>query len=767
MPGKRLRAASWSGLFGAILVAGVLTGGTAAYASTTYVVDNTNPSACSDTGPGTASQPFCTILAGANKAVAGDTVLINAGTYAGTSVNPKNSGTAGSPITFAANPGVTISGGTRAFALSGKSYITIRGFTITGTSSYGISVSGGSNVTIAGNTESFAGTPITSPAMGIYLSNLNGGFVQGNITHDNSAHGIYLTGSTTGVTVQGNTSYHNAYQYIRNANGIDDIAPGNAIIGNVTYANEDTGINIYTGGDNALVANNVTYDNGDHGIDDYNVTGGRIIGNTVYYNCTDGINVEGTSGNYDIENNVSMNNSTGAVINPTPIPINPSTGLPYYTNNCNRRVGNIGVYDSAPATTTANYNLVYQSGAGAWYSWAGVTYSGTGLSALRSATGQEANGIFGNPLFVNASAWNLQLSAGSPAIDSANSLASGEQSTDILGNSRVDDPSTPNTGNPSGSYYDRGAYEYQPGGGGGGTQTPPTAKLAVSPASGTAPLAVTADASGSTAGSSPISTYSFDFGDGTTGGPQSGATASHTYQSAGTYKVTVTVTDGNNMTSTASQTVTATSASSKAKYVNQIATNTSTNSHTSGSVTVWRTGGVAAGDLMVVTVQLTGTSATGAVSGTDSKGDTLHVASDISDSSGGRLLTLSGVAASGLAVNDQITVSFPTASSYRIMADEVSGVTGLDQQSAASGTGSSFSSGATGTTSQSGEFVFTTVATFGGTSVSWNSGLTPLATYTLGSNALGRAYQVPTSTGSFTGSGTVSGSWLAEVVAFK
>src|SRR5436309_2324784 len=189
-------------------------------------------------------------------------------------------------------------------------------------------LAGGTNLTIASNTESFAGTPITSPAMGIYLSNLNGGLVQGNVTHDNSAHGIYLTGTTTGVTVQGNTSYHNAYQYQRNANGIDDIAPGNSIIGNVTYANEDSGINIYPGGNNALVSDNVTYDNGDHGIDDFNVTGGRIIGNTVYFNCTDGINVEGTSGNYDIENNVSMNNATGAVINPTPIPINPSTGQP-------------------------------------------------------------------------------------------------------------------------------------------------------------------------------------------------------------------------------------------------------------------------------------------------------------------------------------------------------------------------------------------------------------------------------------------------------
>ena len=758
MRGNGRQAASWCGLFGIVIAASVLTSATAARASTTYVVDNTSPS-CSDT----AGQPFCTIAAAAKKAQAGDTVLVNAGTYAGTSVNPTNSGTSGSPITFTANHGVTISGGTRAFALSSRSYITISGFTITGTSSYGISVSGGGNVTISNNTESYAGTPISAPAAGIYLNNVAGGLVQGNVTHDNSAHGIYLTGTTTGVTVQGNTSYHNAYQYERNANGIDDIAPGNSIIGNVTYANEDTGINIYTGGDNALVADNVTYDNGDHGIDDYDVTGGRIIGNTVYGNCTDGINVEGTSGNYNVENNVSMNNATGAVINPTPIATNPSTGQPYYTNLCNRRVGDIGIYDSAPSSTTANYNLVYQSGAGAWYTWAGVSYTGaSSLSALQKASGQESHGIFANPLFVNPSAWNFQLSAGSPAIDSADSLASGEQATDILGNSRFDDPCTPNTGNPSGSYYDRGAYEYQ--GGGSCSQNGPTAKLTVSPSSGTAPLAVTADASGSTAGSSPISSYSFNFGDGTTVGPQSGATANHTYQNPGTYTVTVTVTDGNNNTSQATQSVTVNA--HMAAYVNSIATNDSTSSHTSESVTVWRTGGVAAGDLMVVTVQLTGTS-TGAVTATDSKGDTFAVASDISDSSGDRLVTLYGVAVNGLAVNDTITAHFPTATSNRVTADEVSGASTVDQQSAASGSGSTFSSGATGTTSSAGEFVFAAVGTFGGTSLGWDPGWKALTTYTVGSNALGRAYQVPSSTGSFTATGSASGNWLAEVVAFK
>ena len=738
-----------------------------AYASTTYVVDGTSAS-CADTGQGSTSQPFCTIAAAAKKVQPGDTVLVSAGTYTGTAVNPANSGTASSPITFAANPGVTVSGGTKAFSLSSRDYVVISGFTITGTSSagisisngsndmvshnvitatgsYGISVTGGSSDTLAGNTESLAGVPVSHPAAGIYLSNLTGGLIQGNVTHDNSAHGIYLTGSTTGVLVTGNTSYHNAYQYERNANGIDDIAPSNSIIGNVTYGNEDTGINIYTGGNNALVADNVTYDNGDHGIDDYDVTGGRIINNTVYFNCTDGINVEGTSGNYNIENNISMNNATGAVINPTPIA--QTNGKPDYTNSCNRRIGNIGVYDSAPATSTADDNLVWQSGAGAEYTWAGTAYGSQ--QALYAATGQEQHGVFSNPQFTNAGAGDFWLTAGSPAIDAANTSVSGHQPSDIRGVSPFDD---------------MGAYEYTSD----GTQTGPTAALAVSPASGTAPLALTADASHSAAGSSSISSYTFSFGDGSTLGPQPGATASHTYQSAGNYQVTVTVTDGNGLTSQATQAVTVSPpATTAAKYVNQIATNYSTSSHTSGYVTVWRPGGVAAGDLIIATVQLTGASAAGAVTGTDTMGDVLDVVSDISDGSGDRLVTLAGVVPAGLPVNDQVLLKFPTAASYRLTADEVAGVTTADQAAAASGNTTTFSSGATGTTTRAGEFVYTAVATFGSTSISWGPGWTGLATYSVGSNSLGRAYQIPSATGTFTGAGTAGGPWLAQVITFR
>jgi PKD repeat protein len=79
----------------------------------------------------------------------------------------------------------------------------------------------------------------------------------------------------------------------------------------------------------------------------------------------------------------------------------------------------------------------------------------------------------------------------------------------------------------------------------------PTAALTLSPTSTPVGQTVTASASGSKAGSNPISTYSFAFGDGTTVGPQAAATAPHAYATGGVYTVTVTVTDSAGLTSTA------------------------------------------------------------------------------------------------------------------------------------------------------------------------------------------------------------------------
>lgn len=85
---------------------------------------------------------------------------------------------------------------------------------------------------------------------------------------------------------------------------------------------------------------------------------------------------------------------------------------------------------------------------------------------------------------------------------------------------------------------------------------PPVARIAVDPTSGLLPLPVTVNASASTDDVAVVS-YAFDFGDGVTTGPQTTATAEHTYTSAGTFTVKVTVSDIAGLTSTATTTVSA------------------------------------------------------------------------------------------------------------------------------------------------------------------------------------------------------------------
>jgi hypothetical protein len=206
------------------------------------------------------------------------------------------------------------------------------------------------------------------------------------------------------------------------------------------------------------------------------VTGGRLISNTVYRNCTSGINVEGTSTSYVVENNVAVDNAVYPAYN----------GIA-----CARRAGNIGIWDSAPPSTTVNHNLVQLTKAGTLYVFQG---SYTSLAAMQTATGQEADGVQADPGFLDKAAWNLQLTEGSAAIDRGDSGVSGAQDHDLLANQRVRDLSVDNS-HASGPrlYDDLGAYEFQPA----ANPTAPTARLAVSPSSGTAPLNVTADASAS------------------------------------------------------------------------------------------------------------------------------------------------------------------------------------------------------------------------------------------------------------------------------
>jgi parallel beta-helix repeat protein len=432
-----------------LIAAGVWGAGSASAAATTLYVGGPG---CSDSGQGTEQQPYCTTVKAATVVLAGQTVQVAAGTYSG-KVVVTHSGTAGSPIVLHPAPGavVTVTGGTNGFVISGKQYVTITGFNVTGTTSYGINLSSSSNLLIAGNTVSYSGQPVSgSTAVGIYVKATTNSMITANNVHHNTDSGIRLTTDDSGNTVSYNESSYNARQYSRGANGISVIASGNTILGNLVHHNEDSGLQFTSGGNNNLVALNVSHDNGDHGIDNTNVTGDRIISNTVYRNCTSGINVEGTSSDLVVQNNIAVDNAV-FVVNPTPM---------QFSNTCKRRTGNIGVYDSAPATTTVDSNLVWLSVPGKMYVFGSAF---TSLSAMQAATGQEAHGRQADPMFVDRAAGDLRLSAGSPAIDSADSGAVGAQASDIAGQPRVDDPTVVDTGIGPRSFDDRGAYEFQPG----------------------------------------------------------------------------------------------------------------------------------------------------------------------------------------------------------------------------------------------------------------------------------------------------------------
>ena len=123
-----------------------------------------------------------------------------------------------------------------------------------------------------------------------------------------------------------------------------------------------------------------------------------------------------------------------------------------------RTHSNIRVESGSTSGTTLDYDLVYLTTADTLLIWNSVSY--TSLAAFRSASGQETHAIQADPRWTNVAGGNFHLTAGSPAIDSANAGIAGQPSLDVEGTARIDDPITPNTGVGIRAYDDRGAYEF-------------------------------------------------------------------------------------------------------------------------------------------------------------------------------------------------------------------------------------------------------------------------------------------------------------------
>src|SRR3954452_4302402 len=327
-------------------------------AAAALVVDKGN-SGCSDTS----GVPFCTISAAAAKTNPGDTVQVRAGTY-NEKVAIKRSGAAGAVVTFAADPGVTVTGQTAAFDLASVQWVTVQGFavgsptgsglptttsyglrallssnftladnrvsnsagygvyvgsssaftlsgnTVTGSTSYGMYLTSDTGFTVSGGEVATSGQPVSgSNKKGVSVTGCGTGLITGVTADRNTDSGIYLASGTNAVTVKGNTAFGNARGYTRAAPGIEVRGvSGNRIEANVSYNNEDTGFQFYTGASNNIAVDNISFNNGDHGIDNLDSPQQTFVGNSVYHNVTAGINVEGDSTGATIENNVSVDN---------------------------------------------------------------------------------------------------------------------------------------------------------------------------------------------------------------------------------------------------------------------------------------------------------------------------------------------------------------------------------------------------------------------------------------------------------------------------
>ncbi|MEQ1832113.1 MAG: PKD domain-containing protein [Candidatus Eisenbacteria bacterium] len=405
-----------------------------------------------------------------------------------------------------------------ALVMNGRSWITVEGMTFTRTEDRTVQLASQSDdVTFVGNTVTF------SNKYGIYVSDCERVRIASSVFNDHNHHGIMLTANSTQCMIEDNEAARNALPGTRAANGVHLYSsPRNTLRNNRWHHNQDTGEHFQTGANENVSIHNLSWANGDHGFDHLRSSGTIHLGDVAYGNFKDGFSIEGTAPQTRLSNCIAVDN-----------------GL-------TTSEFNLWVDASSASGLVSNDNVFWNSNG-----QPSVKYISTihpSVAAFSAATGHDTRTLESDPRFVDPAAANFHLQPTSPAIDNADSREPDWPLTDAEGHPRVDDLAVPNAGLGSISFADRGALEYQPAG------LPPVAALAATPAAGTAPVSVSLSAAASTDPEGAIVSYLFDFGDGTTAGPQASPLASHTY-AAGNWTATVTVVDAQGLSAVAAATV--------------------------------------------------------------------------------------------------------------------------------------------------------------------------------------------------------------------
>ena len=353
----------------------------------------------------------------------------------GTGINVRGARAAVSGNTVYNNStGISASGN----GLDDANRITVSGNQVHDNSSLGIGASG--NVLVSGN--SVYGQ---TNAVGIRLS--SGAQATQNVVFDNSEGITAFWYDGYGTIINNNRVYHNSNIGIHVYN--DSIVQGNTVYSNSVGIQADPWY--YWGAAypfSGAIINNLVYANTNQGIIINMGSGARVVNNTVYQPVGDAVRVQGGSQNIQLRNNILWVQA-GYDIN---IAADSQTGFNSDYNLFNR-------------SDDPNANVGYWNG------------NDRDLADWQTASGQDANSLFGDPLFVDMNGAdnvlgyttagggydggpddNFYLSSGSPAIDRGDSWAA--PATDIDGFPREDDPGTPNLGSPDYAETDLGTSSF-------------------------------------------------------------------------------------------------------------------------------------------------------------------------------------------------------------------------------------------------------------------------------------------------------------------
>ncbi len=339
------RATSRLAVAGTLLVVPAVTlvpAGPSAAATTTFTVDGASP-VCSDTGPGSAATPLCTIGAATKMAVApGDEVLVRPGVYR-EQVTPTASGTASAPIVYAAaNSGVVVLGtqdlsdpagwtstSTSAWSHSfdpvsaptqvfwdGQRLLRAGSATSTNAGSYYYDGTAHQLYVDVGGADPADGHTVEAGAFtyGFKLRNLSNVVVEGFVLEGQNASGVDVEGSSamtvTGVEARNAGSYGVALSAVTGPSSVThSLADHNASIG-IKLSGGTTGVS---------VDHDVSHDNGLHGISLQNAPANTVADDVTYANASPsgrvatGIDVEQASTDVTIEDNTSYGNQDSGI----------------------------------------------------------------------------------------------------------------------------------------------------------------------------------------------------------------------------------------------------------------------------------------------------------------------------------------------------------------------------------------------------------------------------------------------------------------------